>query len=196
MKIGTKLELVDRQTRKMEKIVYPAVPEAVASVVSVGASGWRPNSGGEGQIILSLVPAARRDRSNVEIAGDLRRRLKDRIPGMEIRVRAPQGQFLLERILGGDEGLTVEIRGFDLAVLGALVERVYAEIADVPGITDLETSLEEGGSPGGNPGGPEQDCRPGSHRERRHPAPGNGGGRFQSGRSIERAGIPIAFGCS
>ena len=101
MEIGTRLELVDRQTRKMESIVYPAVPEAVASVVSVGASGWRPNSGAEGQIILSLVPAAKRNRSNVEIAADLRRRLKDQIPGMEIRVRAPQGQFLLERILGG-----------------------------------------------------------------------------------------------
>ncbi len=46
MEIGTRLDLVDQQTRKMEKIVYPAVPEAVASVVSVGASGWRPTSGG------------------------------------------------------------------------------------------------------------------------------------------------------
>jgi HAE1 family hydrophobic/amphiphilic exporter-1 len=51
-----------------------------------------------------LLPAAQRDRSNVEIAGDLRRRLDGRVPGMEIRTRAPQGQFLLERILGGDEG--------------------------------------------------------------------------------------------
>ena len=144
MKIGTRLELVDQQTRKMESIVYPAVPEAVASVVSVGASGWRPNSGGEGQIILSLVPAAQRDRSNVDIAADLRRRLKDQIPGMEIRVRAPQGQFLLERILGGDEGLTIEIRGFDLAILGVLVERASAAIKDVPGITDIQTSLEAG----------------------------------------------------
>jgi hydrophobic/amphiphilic exporter-1 (mainly G- bacteria), HAE1 family len=144
MKIGTRLELVDQQTRKMEAVVYPAVPEAVASVVGVGASGWRPNSGAEGQIILSLVPAARRNRSNVEIAGDLRRRLKDKIPGMEIRVRAPQGQFLLERLLGGDEGLTIEIRGFDLAVLGALVQRVSEGIKDVPGITDVQTSLEAG----------------------------------------------------
>jgi len=144
MEIGTRLEMVDQQTRKMEKIVYPAVPEAVASVVSVGASGWRPNSGAEGQIILSLVPAAQRTRSNVEIAGDLRRRLKDRIPGMEIRVRAPQGQFLLERILGGDEGMTVEIRGFDLDVLNTLVQRVLESIKDVPGITDVETSLDVG----------------------------------------------------
>ena len=144
MKIGTRLELVDQQTRKMEAIVYPAVPEAVSSVVSVGASGWRPDSGAEGQVVLSLVPADQRERSNVEIADDLRHRLEDKIPGMEIRVRAPQGQFMLERLLGGDEGLTIEVRGFDLAVLGALVQRVSEEIKDVPGITDVQTSLEVG----------------------------------------------------
>ena len=144
MEIGTRLELVDQQTRKMEKIVYPAVPEAVASVVSVGASGWRPNSGARGQIILSLVPAARRNRSNVEIAKDLRGLLKDKIPGMEIRVRAPQGQFLLARILGGDEGLTIEVRGFDLDVLDALVKRASDIVKDVKGITDVQISLEAG----------------------------------------------------
>jgi HAE1 family hydrophobic/amphiphilic exporter-1 len=115
MEIGTRLELVDRQTRLMEQIIQPAVPEAVASVVSVGASGWRADAGAEGEINMSLLPAAQRKRSNVEIAKDLRRRLNGRVPGMEVRVRAPQGQFLLDRLLGGDEGLTIEIRGYELA---------------------------------------------------------------------------------
>ena len=56
------------QTRLMEEIVYAAVPETVASVVSVGASGWRPDQASQGEIRLSLVPASRRKRSNVEIA--------------------------------------------------------------------------------------------------------------------------------
>jgi HAE1 family hydrophobic/amphiphilic exporter-1 len=75
MEIGTRLELVDRQTHIMEQIVQPAVPEAVASVVSVGASGWRADAGSEGEIRMSLLPAAQRERSNVEIAKNLRRRL-------------------------------------------------------------------------------------------------------------------------
>ncbi len=144
MEIGTRLELVDRQTRIMERIVESAVPEAVASVVSVGASGWRVDAGAEGEINMSLVPAARRTRSNVEIARDLRRLLDGQVPGMEIRVRAPQGQFLLERLLGGDEGLTIEIRGYELATLDALARRVAQGIASVPGITDVQTSLEAG----------------------------------------------------
>ena len=144
MEIGTRLELVDRQTRLMERIIQPAVPEVVASVVSVGASGWRADAGSEGEIRMALVPAAQRERSNVEIAQDLRRRLDGRVPGMEIRTRAPQGQFLLERLLGGDEGLTIEIRGYELATLDALAVRVAKMIVDVPGITDVETSLEAG----------------------------------------------------
>jgi HAE1 family hydrophobic/amphiphilic exporter-1 len=144
MEIGTRLELVDRQTRVMEQIVQPAVPEAVASVVSVGASGWRADAGSEGEIRMSLTAAARRQRSNVEIAQDLRRRLEGSVPGMEVRVRAPQGQFILERILGGDEGLTVEIRGYELAILDALAESVAKSIVTVAGITDVRTSLEAG----------------------------------------------------
>jgi HAE1 family hydrophobic/amphiphilic exporter-1 len=144
MEIGTRLELVDRQTRIMEQMVQPAVPEAVASVVSVGASGWRADAGSEGEIRMSLLPAAQRERSNVEIAKDLRRRLDGSIPGMEIRVRAPQGQFLLERLLGGDEGLTIEIRGYELATLDALAGSVAKSIVDVAGITDIRMSLEAG----------------------------------------------------
>ena len=144
MEVGTRLDLVDRQTQQIEQIVYPAVPEAVASVVSVGASGWRASAVARGQIRLSLLPAKLRQRSNVEIAKDLRSRLKGRIAGMEIRTRAPQGQFLLERILGSDEGLTIEVRGFELETLDALAKRVAESLVDVPGITDIKTSLEAG----------------------------------------------------
>jgi HAE1 family hydrophobic/amphiphilic exporter-1 len=144
MEIGSRLELVDQQTRMMEKIVRPAVPETVASVVSVGASGRRAEAASEGELSLSLLPVAQRRRSNVEIAQDLRRRLSGNIPGMEIRVRAPQGEFIMERILGGDEGMTVEIRGHDLATLDALARHVGKLIVSVPGITDVQSSLEAG----------------------------------------------------
>jgi len=144
MEVATRLELVDRQTRVMESIVRPAVPEAVASVVSVGSAGWRSDGTPEGEIRMSLTPATQRERSNVEIARDLRERLAGQVPGMEIRVRAPQGQFLLERLLGGDEGLTVEIRGYDLATLDALAARVKDVVEGVRGVVDVETSLASG----------------------------------------------------
>lgn len=137
MEVGTRLELVDMQTRRMESIIYPAIPEAVATVAQAEENA-------EADIRISLTPAAARERSNTEIADDLRRRLEGQIPGMEVRVRAPQGQFLLERIIGGDEGVTVEIRGYELETLDLLAERVATAIADVPGITDLDTGRDEG----------------------------------------------------
>jgi HAE1 family hydrophobic/amphiphilic exporter-1 len=144
MDIGTRLELVDQQTRRLEQLVYPAVPEAVSSVVSVGTTGFSPADASRGAITLSLTPAARRQRSNQEIAADLRRNLDGKIPGMIVRTRAPQGQFLLERLLGGDTGVTVEVRGFDLTTLDALAAQVEKAIIDVPGVTDLETRNKAG----------------------------------------------------
>jgi HAE1 family hydrophobic/amphiphilic exporter-1 len=139
MEIGTRLGLIDQQTRCMEKIVDQAVPETISSVTSV--RGTRTS---QGQINLSLAPSNERKRSNTEIAQDLKSKLSGNIPGMEIRTRAPQGQFLLDRLLGGDEGLTVEIRGFDLDTLRLLAGKAADAIKDVKGITDVRISNEAG----------------------------------------------------
>ncbi len=144
MEVGTRLDLVDRQTRRIEAIVADAVPEAVATVTSVGPSGRRPDEVAQGELQVFVGAARGRDRSNTEIAADLRRRLDGQVPGMSIRVRAPQGQFILERILGGDDGLTVEVRGFDFDTLTRLAEQVVAVVAPVPGITDVRSSRAQG----------------------------------------------------
>ena len=144
MEVGTRLDLIDMQTRKMEKMVYTAVPEAVSTVVSVASTGRRADDLSRGEIRMSLLPAAERERSNIEIAADLRRRLTGRIAGMEIRTRAPQGQFILDRLLGGEEGITIDIRGFDLETLDLLAGRAAEAIAEVPGITDVELSRQAG----------------------------------------------------
>ncbi|MDX1433231.1 MAG: efflux RND transporter permease subunit, partial [Gammaproteobacteria bacterium] len=143
--VGTRMDLIDRQTRKLERVVEEAVPETVSSVVSMITSGARGNSAAVGEMRVSLAPAAERKRSNTEIANDLRRRFEEQgIPGAKIRVRAPQGQFLLERILRTVEGISVEVRGFDLDTLDLLARRVSEGIADVDGVTDLEVSRESG----------------------------------------------------
>ena len=144
MEIGTRLDIIDQQTRLLEQKVYQAVPETVSSVVSIVGSGTRGRSTGSGDIRLSLGPSASRDRSNEQIAKDLRKALKDGIPGMKIRVRAPQGQFLLERILDNVEGITVEVRGFDLEVLRLLSQQVATAVEGVEGITDIKLSREAG----------------------------------------------------
>jgi HAE1 family hydrophobic/amphiphilic exporter-1 len=113
------------------------IPEAVGSVVSVRDA--------ETEITVNLVPVAERERSNLQIADEVRESLAGAVGGMEIRTRAPQGQFILNRILGvGDESLSIEIRGFDLEVLAKLGAETMAAIRGIPGITDVDVDLEEG----------------------------------------------------
>jgi HAE1 family hydrophobic/amphiphilic exporter-1 len=113
-------------------------------VVSVIASGTRGRSAASGEIRLSLAPVAERERSNEQIANALREQLGSSVAGMKIRVRAPQGQFLLERILDNVEGITVEVRGFDLDTLNLLAQQVSSAIEGVEGVSDIKLSRESG----------------------------------------------------
>ncbi|MDF1799202.1 MAG: efflux RND transporter permease subunit [Planctomycetota bacterium] len=144
MEIGTRLDLVDRQTRLLEELVLPAVPELVSSVVTVGATGRNASSAASGQLTLTLVPAAQRTRSNSQVADDLRALIDGQVPGMVVRTTAPQGQFLLERVLGQEEGLQVEVRGYDLNTLASLGQLAADVVRSVDGVTDVKLSQEAG----------------------------------------------------
>lgn len=137
MEVGTRLELVDEVARDIEAVVGQAVPEMRANVVEVAPGAF--------EMDLSLGPATRRQRSNTEIADQLRGLLADQIPGMEVRVRAREGQFLLNRLLGGgDSGIQIEVRGFDLDTLRALAARAAEVVATVPGVADVDLGFDEG----------------------------------------------------
>lgn len=137
MEVGTRMDLVDTIARRVEEIAVSSVPEMEANVVEVGT--------GEFEMDISLGPANQRKRSNSEIAADLRNRLTGKFPGTEIRVRAREGQFLLNRLLGGgDSGIEIEVRGFELPVLHSLARRAEEVIAGIPGVADVDTSFDEG----------------------------------------------------
>jgi HAE1 family hydrophobic/amphiphilic exporter-1 len=144
MAVGTRLGVVDEQTRLLEDAVAPLVPEATAQVVSARSSG-RSGGRGSGDITLSLTPAAERSRDNQAIADALREELEGTIPGMKLRFRAPQGQFLLQRLLGSDQGqgLSVEIYGPELDELDRLADRVVETASGIAGVTDIERNVEE-----------------------------------------------------
>lgn len=145
MDVGTHLDLLDRQTRLLEARVYAAVPEAIASVVSITPSGSRGSARARGEVRLSLPPATQRDRSNTEIAAALRQIFaQDGVPGMKVRVRAPQGQFLLERLLKSTEGITIEVRGYELTTLERLGKRLASQIEDIKGVTDVDVGETAG----------------------------------------------------
>lgn len=144
MAVGTRLELVDEVMRRIEAIVIPEVPEIRTSQVSVGASTFRPGASATGELRLSLVPLSQRSRSSAEIGNDVRRKLTG-MPGVTIRVREGQGLSAMRLVSGGgDESLSVEVRGPDLPTLEALAGQAREAMETISGITDVRVSREAG----------------------------------------------------
>lgn len=144
MEVGTRLEIMDAQVRRIEEIIKELVPEAENTVTRVGASGWRGGGGATGEIRVALVPVARRSRSSEQIAQALRPVLTG-IPGTVIRTRAGQGLFMLRMGGSGEgDGVQVEVRGWNLTTLDALAAEVGRRMEDVLGITDVRLSREAG----------------------------------------------------
>lgn len=135
MEVATRIDLVDRQARLLEDAVVEAVPELAARIVNVNDRA---------SLDLTLVRASQRERSNEQIADELRTQLEGTIPGVKLRISAPQGQNLLNRILPDGGGLRVEIRGPQIDTLDALAERVVAAVSDVPGVEEVDAGRREG----------------------------------------------------
>jgi len=139
---GTQLELADRLTRRMEILIRENTPE-IKSMVSSTSSGGR-SSGTTADINLNVGSSATRKRSNTEISKQLRSLLVKAIPGVDIRTRAPQGQFLLERLLGGNDGIRIDIRGPEMDRLEELSKAVVERVKTVSGVTKAEGDVENG----------------------------------------------------
>lgn len=134
--IGSRLPVIDRIALEVEEIVRREVPEMTNMMARVG-------EGNTAEVRITLVPKAQRRRSSEEVANALRQ-ATSRIPGVTIRIR--QGQNFMTRRMGQGSGnaVSVEVRGYDLAVAHELANRVNGIVKEVPGITDTEISRKEG----------------------------------------------------
>lgn len=142
MQPGTRLEVLDRQMRRAEQIAVDSIPEKVSWLTSAGASSYRASSPATGGMRINLVPVSQRERSSEEVAAQLREDLVG-LAGVEVRVRARQGLFM-PGLSGGTESLVVELLGYDLDALGELAGEVERRIVDLPGITDVVLSRDQG----------------------------------------------------
>ena len=147
---GTRLEMTDEVTRRVEAVLQEEVPETENVMVQVGSGGGGGgygNSGAHrGQITLRLGERASRDRSTQEIAATLNRRLGNFEPGVQVRTRASGGMHFTRMLSGGQgqERASVEIRGYNLQYATELANEVKDLVEAVPGVTDARISREDG----------------------------------------------------
>ncbi|MBI2818662.1 MAG: efflux RND transporter permease subunit [Acidobacteria bacterium] len=142
---GMRLEETDAVARRMEEIVRREVPEIDNIVVQAGGGGGPFNPGGSrAQIQLRLVDRKNRDRTTQEIAASLNETLNVE-PGVRVRANASGGSMnFLRGGAGSDERASVEIRGYDIEYADTLAQHVQNEIRQIPDITNVRISRDEG----------------------------------------------------
>jgi len=144
MEIGTKLERLDETVFKIEEIVRNNVPEMRNMLSNIASSpGFQAVGGNTARVRTWLVPPKERSRSSIQVANDLREKLRG-IPGATIRVREGQGLFIMRMGTNTDQAVGIEIRGYDLKIGQDLANQISTAVSDVPGVTDVRISREAG----------------------------------------------------
>lgn len=143
MAVGSRLEVVDATTDAIEEIIRDNVPEATTIYARVGSMGFMGSGSHIGEVRISLLPAEERTRSSAQIAGALRPLLAN-VPGAVIRVREGQGLWVFRMIAGEEDEASVKVRGHDFAIAEQLAHQIKSEMEQVPGITDVIVSREQG----------------------------------------------------
>jgi len=144
--VGTNIDVLYSRVQEIQKIIEDEVPELKNSTANVGSGMGGPSSGSgshTANIRLTLKDLKARKRSTEEIVSQLNRRLQ-RIPGVRCRVRSGSGLWVMRLMSGsGSDKITIQIRGYNLAVSKQLALELKRKIEDIQGITDVNLSREE-----------------------------------------------------
>jgi HAE1 family hydrophobic/amphiphilic exporter-1 len=147
--VGTRVERTEEVMLRLEEMVKQYVPEATTIITSGGGFAGGFGGGGttnRGQINIRLVPREQRQRTNDQIAQELRRQLAG-LPGVIVRANPAGGNFQLFRMLGGGDGdarLALEIRGDDLDDARRIAQEARSVMEGTPGIADVRLGRDEG----------------------------------------------------
>ncbi len=145
---GTELERTEMTVRNIESILTDYLGENLDKIYSHAG----PSTGIEGdatsvfqgentaEIKVVLSPVSTISSETVIEAMD---NLMSNIPGLEVNFR--QEQSALKSILGTDEApVVVEVRGEELDEIEAIVNQVKERMADIDGLFNVQTSIEDG----------------------------------------------------
>lgn len=142
--VGSALEETDRAVRQVEKIALSE--DAVQTVIvsngvneeDRGQSGDMANAGShEGMIMLAMKPKSERSLSTTKIG----EKIRGEIPAM--RDVTIQSIDFGAAMGGGGSDVEIQVFGKDFNVLEEISNKVAAIIADVEGVTDIKSSMEE-----------------------------------------------------
>ncbi len=126
---------VDRMFKEAENYIH-SLPEVKTVFYALGVVGGEIN---KGTMFIGLKPKAEREKGQEQIMADVRKRL-NQVPGLF-------GTAEMVSLIGGGQRMVpiqYSIRGRDLAALEQYAKQVVGEFSKLPGIVDVDTSLETG----------------------------------------------------
>ncbi|WP_333652247.1 efflux RND transporter permease subunit [Dissulfurispira sp.] len=131
------VEEVDRMFKKAEDIIR-SLPEVRTVFYAQGFGLTREIN--KASMFIGLKPKAERKKSQEQIKAEVRKRLRKDIPGLRASVED------VSLIGGGVRNVPIQysIRGRDLSSLQAYTKQIVNEFSKLPGIVDVDTSLEIG----------------------------------------------------
>jgi CzcA family heavy metal efflux pump len=133
---GSALEETDRLIRKVEEIV-DATPEVASFSRRTGSElGLFATEPNKGDVLVRLKPRSQRHRSADAIIEEMRAKIDDEVPGLEVEFVQ-----LLQDMIGDLEGqpnpVEVKIFGDDVERLSSIADEVEGRLEKISGIVDL-----------------------------------------------------------
>lgn len=136
---GTNLETTREVVSEVEKIVLE-IPEIKSMLTTAGEGsggmGFSTEGGNSGTIMVNLVEQNKRNRSMAQIINELRQKIGT-YPDAQIKFSEQSFTF------SSGSGLEVKISGDSLDELENIANRILISIAEVEGVRDLESSIED-----------------------------------------------------
>ncbi|ADG07775.1 efflux RND transporter permease subunit [Kyrpidia tusciae] len=137
---GTNLQTTDRVATQVETVLH-RIPEVDRVFTQLGGGGQMgfgaAASTDRANLQVELKPLAERHRSTEQVMEQLRQEVS-RIPGARITVSAGAGP----QIGAGGAPIQVQISGPDVAVLQQLSDEVQKALSAVPGLRNIQSSLD------------------------------------------------------
>lgn len=136
MPIDYSVEEVDRMGRRAEQIVKQ-LPEVTSALYSQGGGQTRETN--KANLMINLKPKSQRKKSQEQIKAEVRRALRQ-VVGLKASAEN------VSLIGGGQRQVPImySIRGRDLKVLEGYSREIAGQYAKLPGIVDIDSSLETG----------------------------------------------------
>jgi len=145
--LGSRIEKTEAVIIGLEDKIKGLVPEATMLISQANGGGGGGGFGGgqtnRGNINVRLVPRDQRQRSNDQIAVQLRRELSG-IPGVIVRARPSGGQQNMIRGNNGDGRLSIQILGHDLNTANQIATDLKTMLDSTPGIADSRLAQDQG----------------------------------------------------